>query len=542
MWVYLATQLGDNDEAAGVTGLIRILLIASRAESPRVESPMKWWEQIQSVAGMTPIPRSRFPMLITGILLASIAVIDFVLTPRLHVGVFLYPVAIITALWWGQDRVVLAVTGLAISLTALEQWAHPIASYGLEDSSSFIATSNFLFNLLLLGLFGSACAFIARQEIKYKHAQESLTDLEARLTSVVQSTPDALILANAEGHIVFWNAGATNTFGYREEEALGQPLTLIMPARYREAHAQGLRRICETGESRLIGTTVELYGLRKNNKEFPLELSLATWQTKGTRFFSAFLRDITDRKRMETRQAVQLAISQVLMEADTIEQAGSRILQAIGHLTEWEAGLIWVPDHRTKTLHCATLWQNSDSQVLAEFLQRSRVTTFESGVGLPGRVFASGEPNWITNVEKDENFPRLELARVAGLHAAFAFPIKGAQGILGVIEFFSREIRLPDTGLLHTFADIGIKVGHFVERKQLAEQTARLVAELQSAASGNNPLRGLLPICASCKRIRDGQGEWHELEQYLESHSGAQCSHTICTACARKEHPDWDKV
>jgi PAS domain S-box-containing protein len=503
---------------------------------------MKMWEHIKSLAGMAAIPRPLFPTLLTGILLAGIAFIDLVLTPQLHAGAFLYPIAIITALWWGRARAVLAVTGLAVGLTALEQWVHPIASYRLEDPSSLVARSNFVFNLLLLGLFGSACLYITRQQAKYTHAQESLTDLEARLTSVVQSTPDALILANAEGHIVFWNAGAMKTFGYSEEEALGQPLTLLMPTRYREAHEQGLRRICETGESRLIGTTVELQGLRKNNKEFPLELSLATWQTKGTRFFSAFLRDITDRKRMETRQAVQLAISQVLMEADTIEQAGSRLLQAIGHLTDWEAGLIWVPDPRTKTLRCATVWQNSAPQALEEFLNKSRATAFEPGVGLPGRVFASGEPNWITNVDKDENFPRLELARLAGLHAAFGFPVKGAQGVLGVIEFFSREIRPPDTGLLHTFADIGIKVGHFVERKQLAEETARLVAELQSASSGASFMRGLLPICASCKKIRDGQGEWHDVEQFLASHSEAQLSHTICTTCARKEHPDWDTV
>ena len=502
----------------------------------------KWLNGVQPLVKVAAVPRSLFLTLLTGILLVSIAVIDLVLTPRLHVGVLLYPVAIISALWWGGSRAVLTVTGLAVGLTAIEQWAHPLASYGFDESSPLIAASNFLFNLLLLALIGSACVYIARREVKYKHAQESLTDIEARLTSVVQSTPDALILANAEGRIVYWNAGATNTFGYREEEVLGQPVTMLMPKRYREAHERGLRRVCESGESRIIGSTMELHGLHKNHKEFPLELSLSTWQTKGKRFFSAFLRDITDRKRMETRQAVQLAISQVFMDAETIEQAGSQLLQAIGHLTEWEVGLIWVPDQRTKTLRCSTVWQDSALRPLAEFLKASHATTFEFGIGLPGRVFASGEPNWITNVEKDENFPRLVLAKAAGLHAAFGFPIKGAQGVLGVIEFFSREIRPPDNGLLHSFADIGIKAGHFVERKQLEEDTARLVAELRSAAPGGNPIRGLLPICASCKKVRDSKGEWHEIERYLEGHSEAQCSHTICTTCARKEHPDWDKV
>jgi PAS domain S-box-containing protein len=486
------------------------------------------------------IPRLLPYKLLTVALLASIATLDIVLTPTLHAGVFLYPVAILTALWWGGERAVFYATGLAFLLTVMEQWFHPIASFNVETANLLIGTINRVSSLLLLVLFGSACVWIARQQTKYIHAQDSLTDLEAKLTSVIQLTPDALILANDEGNIVFWNSSAVTMFGYSEEEALGQPLTSIMPKRYRESHVQGLRRVCETGESRLIGRSTELSGLHKDSTEFPIELSLATWQTKGTRFFSAFLRDLTSRKRLETRQAVQLAISQVLMEAETVEQAGVRILQAVGRLTDWEVGLIWLLDHRTQTLRCATVWEKSTRQALEQFLRQSLVTTFSSGVGLPGRVFASGEPDWITNVVKEENFPRLELAREADLHAAFGFPIKGSQGVLGVIEFFAPEVRPPDTNLLHTFADIGIKVGQFVERKQMVDETAALVRELQATTSGTPTIRGLLPICATCKRIRDPQGSWQEVEHFIEQHSAAHFSHTVCGVCARQAHPDWD--
>jgi PAS domain S-box-containing protein len=472
------------------------------------------------------IPRRLPYSVLTVALLAGIATLDFVLTPTLHVGVFLYPVAILTALWWGGRRAVLSATGLAFLLTVLEQWFQPIASDNVETANLLIGTITQVSSLLLLVLFGSACVWIAQQQTKYIHAQDSLTDLEAKLTSVVQLTPDALILANEKGNIVFWNSSAVKMFGYAEEEALGQPLTLIMPSRYQDSHLQGLRRVCETGETRLIGRPAELNGLRKDNTEFPLELSVATWETKGTRFFSAFLHDLTERKRMETRQAVQLAISQVLMEAETVEQAGDRILQAVGHLTDWEVGLIWLLDQRTKTLRCAAVWEKSTRQALDRFLQQSLLTTFSSGVGLPGRVFASGEPSWITNVVEDGNFPRLELAREANLHAAFGFPIKGSQGVLGVIEFFAPEVRPPDTSLLYTFADIGIKVGQFVERKQMADEASAF--------------RGLLPICATCKRIRDPKGSWHEVEHYIEQHSAAHFSHTICGVCARQAHPDWD--
>jgi PAS domain S-box-containing protein len=222
--------------------------------------------------------------LVTLALLVTIATIDIFLTPTLHVGVFLYPVCILTALWWGGERAVIYVTGLAFVLTLLEQWTHPGAAYRVETLEAWIGTTNRLSSLLLLILFGTACVWIARQQARFRHAQESLTDLEAKLTAVVQLTPDALVLANADGHIVFWNNSAVKLFGFSEEEALGRPLTLVMPKRYHEKHLEGFRRACETGESPLAGRSIEVNGLRKDNREFPLELSLATWQTKGSRF------------------------------------------------------------------------------------------------------------------------------------------------------------------------------------------------------------------------------------------------------------------
>jgi PAS domain S-box-containing protein len=473
-------------------------------------------------------------------LLGIIALIDIWLTPTLHVGVFLYPVSILTALWWGGERAVLYTTCAAVLLTLFEQWAHPVRPYASETQVQYIGIVNHVASVLLLVLFGSACIYIARQQATYQHAQESLTDLEAKLTAVVQLTPDALVLANAEGHIVFWNTGAEKMFGYNQEEALGQPLTLVVPPRYREAHAKGFQRLCETGESKLIGRTVELHGLRKGDKEFPLELSLATWHAKGMRFFSAFLRDLTERKRHETRQAIQLAISQVLLEAQTVEQAGRQILQSVGRLADWEVGLIWLLDSRQEGLRCATVWEKSAKPALENFLHQSLAKTFSSGIGLPGRVLASGEPFWITNVVKDDNFPRLELARAAGLHAAFGFPIKDSKRVVGVMEFLSEDIRPPDNSLLHTFSDIGIKVGQFIERKRLAEESVALLHDLQEATSGGKTIRGLVAICATCKRIRTQPDSWEDVERFIERHSTAEFSHTVCTTCARQAHPDWD--
>jgi len=496
--------------------------------------------QIRTWADMFRLPPLSWRSLLTVILLAAIAALDLWLTPTLHVGVFLYPVSILTALWWGGERGVLYTTCAAVLLALFEQWANPNASYSFQTSAHYIGFMNHIATLLLLTLFGSACIHIARQQATYQHAQESLTDLEAKLSAVVQLTPDALILSKADSHIIFWNAGAEKLFGYTKEEALGQPLSLIIPPRYRDAHAAGVRRVCQTGESKLIGRSLELNGLRKGGKEFPLELSLATWHAKGMRFFSAFIRDLTERKRHETRQAIQLAISQILMESQTVEQAGRQILQSVGHLTDWEVGLIWLLDSREQALRCATVWEKSTKPALEDFLRQSLVSTFSSGVGLPGRVLASGEPFWITNVVKDDNFPRLDLARAADLHAAFGFPIKDSKGVVGVMEFLAQEVRPPDNSLLHTFSDIGIKVGQFIERRRLADESVALLRDLQEATSGGKTIQGLVAICATCKRIRTQPDHWEDVERFIERHSTAEFSHTVCTACARQAHPDWD--
>ena len=127
-----------------------------------------------------------------------------------------------------------------------------------------------------------------------KQADEALRASEERFRSVTQSANDAIISADNRGIILSWNKGAKAIFGYQEEEVRGKPLTLLMPERYREAHLQGVKRVQATGESRVIGTTVELDGLKKDGSEFPLELSLATWRTMGETFYSAIVRDITD--------------------------------------------------------------------------------------------------------------------------------------------------------------------------------------------------------------------------------------------------------
>lgn len=134
---------------------------------------------------------------------------------------------------------------------------------------------------------------------EYKQALEALTESEIRFRSVTQSAVDAIISADSTGKIISWNRGAETIFGFTEEEVLGKPLIILIPERYRDAHQKGLERVNSTGETRIIGKTVELAGLRKDGSEFPLELSLSTWKAGEKRYYTGIIRDVTERKRAE---------------------------------------------------------------------------------------------------------------------------------------------------------------------------------------------------------------------------------------------------
>src|SRR3989442_1133835 len=144
-------------------------------------------------------------------------------------------------------------------------------------------------------------AMMSRTIVERARAQEALRENEEGLRSVVESAADAIVLADHRARIISWNGAACRLFGYSVEEVEGKPLTLLIPARYREAHQQEIQRLRSNGHTRMIGKTIELYGLKKDGREFPFELSLATWKSKDAVFYSGIIRNITERKQAQER-------------------------------------------------------------------------------------------------------------------------------------------------------------------------------------------------------------------------------------------------
>ena len=107
------------------------------------------------------------------------------------------------------------------------------------------------------------------------------------------------VSVDEDGNIVSWNSGAEFIFGYAESEALGEPVTLIMPERYRDMHRDGMQRYKQTGVSKIIDTTMELHGLRKDATEIDIRFSLSTWDLDDEPHFCAIIHEITETNKLE---------------------------------------------------------------------------------------------------------------------------------------------------------------------------------------------------------------------------------------------------
>lgn len=176
--------------------------------------------------------------------------------------------------------------------------------------------------------------------------------------------------------------------------------------------------------------------------------------------------------RGERRLTPEYVSARALAESATLAEAATRVLQAICESLGWDHGALWNVDPTGDVLRCVETWHLPSARLL-EFDAASRRLGFPRGIGLPGRVWASGEPAWIPDVVDDINFPRASIARREGLHGAIALPVHVRTRLVGVMEFFSHEIREPDEDLLEMLAQVGEQIGQFMERKRAEEELER---------------------------------------------------------------------
>ena len=180
-------------------------------------------------------------------------------------------------------------------------------------------------------------------------------------------------------------------------------------------------------------------------------------------------RRLSAHQRAEQRLNARDAATRSLVTSASLAEAAPQLLQAVCDCLDWQLGALWKVEPRWNLLRCAASW-HSPALGQTEFEDVTRRRTFTLGSGLPGLVWSTRQPEWITDLEADPNFPRGPLAVKANLRSGVAFPVLAGSEVLSVLEFFCFERREPDSDLLNTFAALGSQLGQFIVRAR-AEET-----------------------------------------------------------------------
>ena len=168
--------------------------------------------------------------------------------------------------------------------------------------------------------------------------RKALRDSEAKFRSVMESAIDAIISADHTGRITGWNRAASRILGHTEKQAIGQPLELIIPEQFHEAHRHGMARFTATGKGKIIGTTVELSARTRSGGEVPIELSLASWKVGEERYYTGIIRDIGERKRAE--QALLGSEKALRQKTEEMEKKNRELEEALDKLHDMQGQLL----------------------------------------------------------------------------------------------------------------------------------------------------------------------------------------------------------
>jgi PAS domain S-box-containing protein len=164
------------------------------------------------------------------------------------------------------------------------------------------------------------------QYLERHRATEALRESELRKSAILETALDAVVTIDADSRIIEFNPAAERTFGYTRDEAIGRNMPeLIIPARFRDAHYKGLKRYLDTGVGRVIGQRVELVATKSDGSEIPIELAITRISMDGTPMFTAYLRDITERRRAD--EDLRTAKD----AAESANQAKSDFLASMSH-------------------------------------------------------------------------------------------------------------------------------------------------------------------------------------------------------------------
>ncbi|MEH2425554.1 MAG: PAS domain S-box protein [Nostoc sp.] len=310
---------------------------------------------------------------------------------------------------------------------------------------------------------------------------------EEKLASAFRSSPDPIALITVPNNrYVEVNDSFCRFFGYSRSQVIDRT-------------EQELNIWANPEEYNFLAHTLQK---TKAIRNYEVDVSTSTGEIRTTLFSAEMIeidgqwyvlgtaKDITERKQAENESRLLLLTTQAITSASDVNSALAMVLRLICHTIGWDFGEAWIPN-KDGTLEHSLGWYGEQDN-LEEFCRQSQTMKFALGVGLPGRVWQSQEPEWIEDVSQVTQpvFLRSQQAAKVGLKAGFGVPILAGNQVLAVLVFFKRSSVLVDRRLLLLVNAVADQLGRLIERKtleqELALREARLNAFFSSAPVGMN--------------------------------------------------------
>lgn len=315
-----------------------------------------------------------------------------------------------------------------------------------------------------------------------RQVERQLHDANQFLDSVIENIPNMIFVKDAKDlTIVRINRAGQDLIGHFGSDLTGKSDYDLFPRETADNFTRMDREVLDNGRLRDIPEeTVHIPGgeIRiLHTKKIPVFDE--QWKAQ---YLLGISEDITERRQAEKRVAAQHAVTRVLAESSSLDEAASGLLQVVCENMHWEVGTLWRVDQSAGVLRCVEQW-HVPSFDAGEFRAFTTSITFAPGQGMPGRVWQTGEPFWVSNLVADPAFPRGIIGIKYGLTGAFGFPIRLNDEVLGVIDFFGTEMPPLDDEMNRMFSAIGSQIGQFIERKRAETEIRALNAQLQAHTS-----------------------------------------------------------
>jgi PAS domain S-box-containing protein len=345
----------------------------------------------------------------------------------------------------------------------------------------------------IVGVFG-----ISTDVTDAKRAEEALRESEARIRSIIDGALDAVVTMDADGIITGWNPQAEATFGWSRAEAIGRALDeTIIPPQHREAHRVGLRRYLETGAAIVLNKRLELTAVRRDGREFPVELTITPIGTAERHGFSGFVRDISDRKLVQGRLQAQLErlnlldqVTCAIGERQDLPSIYQVTLQSLEERLPADFTCVLDYDADAETLTVSHIgsrsWTQANQLGLAE---RARIPVKSNGLSHCAHGHLVHEPDVTALV-----FPFFQRLALGGLNAVVMAPLYSDSNVFAVLLVARRMAHAFSSAECEFLRQLSAHVALAAQQAQLytaLEQAYNDLLQTQQAVMQQERLRAL---------------------------------------------------